>query len=58
MSYWNFSVFMFNLYCTDVYELQEENIYIDTSSLEILKYLSGPLEKKKCWHFVANEHVL
>lgn len=36
---------MFNLYCTDVYELQEENIYIDTSSLEILKYLSGPLEK-------------
>lgn len=37
---------MFNLYCTDVYELQEENIYIDTSSLEILKYLSGPLEKK------------
>lgn len=46
MFYWNFSVFMFNLYCTDVYELQEENIYIDTSSLEILKYLSGPLEKK------------
>lgn len=26
---------------------KEENIYIETSCLEILKYLSGPLEEKK-----------